>query len=88
MCERYRSILPFDPSDLPIHLKACKTPKKKETLRDDVQSAIKASLLTRRVKEYNYHANTVVLYSEKTYLGLPFCFDLIQWSPCFVQRGV
>lgn len=34
-----RSITPFDPTELPSHLKACKNLKKKETLKDDVQVA-------------------------------------------------
>lgn len=42
-----RSIMPFNPAELATYLKMCKTPKKKETLKEDVQEAIDASLLDR-----------------------------------------
>ena len=44
---RSRKIKPFDATELQTHLKACKGAKKKDNLKEDVQTAVEASLLTK-----------------------------------------
>ncbi|CAM9889055.1 unnamed protein product, partial [Ectocarpus fasciculatus] len=54
-CVPFKKIKPFDATELQTHLKACKGAKKKDNLKEDVQTAVEASLLTKSERLAEIH---------------------------------